>query len=89
VPAADGTTEFSVLQNELKGRSTSIVLVTFDLLYLNGRDIRKEPLVRSLRPLFAPPVPLKVRMRGSNYTEILQAEASLGHRLQCNLPGRR
>jgi ATP-dependent DNA ligase len=86
VPAADGTTDFSVLQNELKVRSTSI---TFDLLYLNGRDIRKEPLVRSLRPLFAPPVPLKVRMRGSNYTEILQAEASLGHRLQCNLPGRR
>jgi bifunctional non-homologous end joining protein LigD len=35
-----------VLQNELKGRSTSIVLVAFDLLYLNGRDVRKEPLVR-------------------------------------------
>ena len=46
VPAADGTTDFSVLQNELKGRSTSIVLVAFDLLYLNGRDIRKEPLLR-------------------------------------------
>jgi bifunctional non-homologous end joining protein LigD len=46
VPAADGTTDFSVLQNELKGKSKSIVLVTFDLLYLNGRDIRKEPLVR-------------------------------------------
>jgi bifunctional non-homologous end joining protein LigD len=46
VPAADGSTDFSVLQNELKGSSKSIVLVTFDLLYLNGRDIRKEPLVR-------------------------------------------
>src|ERR1700743_3593809 len=46
VPAADGTTDFSVLQNELKGRSSNIVLVAFDLLYLNGRDIRKEPLVR-------------------------------------------
>ena len=45
VPAADGTTDFSVLQNELKGKSTSIVLVAFDLLYLNGRDIRKLPLV--------------------------------------------
>ena len=44
VPAADGTTDFSVLQNELKGKSTSIVLVAFDLLYLNGRDIRKVPL---------------------------------------------
>jgi len=46
VPAADGSTDFSVLQNELKGSSKSIVLVAFDLLYLNGRDIRKEPLVR-------------------------------------------
>jgi bifunctional non-homologous end joining protein LigD len=45
VPAADGTTDFSVLQNELKGKSTSIVLVAFDLLYLNGRDLRKLPLV--------------------------------------------
>src|SRR6195256_3009518 len=40
VPAANGTTDFAVLQNELKGRSTKIVLVTFDLLYLNGYDLR-------------------------------------------------
>jgi bifunctional non-homologous end joining protein LigD len=44
VPADDGTTDFSVLQNELKGRSTKIVLVAFDLLYLNGYDLRKLPL---------------------------------------------
>jgi bifunctional non-homologous end joining protein LigD len=44
VPAADGSTDFSVLQNELKGSSTRIVLIAFDLLYLNGRDIRKLPL---------------------------------------------
>jgi bifunctional non-homologous end joining protein LigD len=43
-PAADGTTDFSVLQNELKGRSKKIVLVAFDLLYLNGRDLRGLPL---------------------------------------------
>lgn len=43
-PAADGSTDFSVLQNELKGSSTRIVLIAFDLLYLNGRDIRKLPL---------------------------------------------
>jgi bifunctional non-homologous end joining protein LigD len=43
-PSEDGTTEFSVLQNELKGRSTKIVLVAFDLLYLNGRDLRQLPL---------------------------------------------
>jgi bifunctional non-homologous end joining protein LigD len=44
VPLADGTTDFSVVQNELKGRSTKIVMVTFDLLYLNGYDLRKLPL---------------------------------------------
>jgi bifunctional non-homologous end joining protein LigD len=44
VPAADGTTDFSVLQNELKGKSKKIVLVAFDLLYLNGHDLRKLPL---------------------------------------------
>ncbi|MET4846361.1 non-homologous end-joining DNA ligase [Bradyrhizobium japonicum] len=46
VPAADGTTDFSVLQNELKGASTKIVFVAFDLLYLNGRDLRKVPLLQ-------------------------------------------
>ena len=45
VPAADGTTDFSVLQNELKGKSDKIVLIAFDLLYLNGYDLRKLPLV--------------------------------------------
>jgi len=45
VPSVDGTTDFSVLQNELKGRSKKIVLVSFDLLYLNGRDLRKLPLL--------------------------------------------
>jgi bifunctional non-homologous end joining protein LigD len=44
-PAADGTTDFSVLQHELKGRSTKIVMVAFDLLYLNGYDLRALPLV--------------------------------------------
>jgi bifunctional non-homologous end joining protein LigD len=46
VPAADGTTDFLVLQNELKGRSSNIVQAAFDLLYLNGRNIRKKPLVQ-------------------------------------------
>jgi bifunctional non-homologous end joining protein LigD len=45
VPSANGASDFSVLQNELKGRSTKIVLVAFDLLYLNGHDLRKLPLL--------------------------------------------
>jgi bifunctional non-homologous end joining protein LigD len=44
VPQANGATDFSVLQNELKGRSDRIVLVAFDLLYLNGYDLRQLPL---------------------------------------------
>jgi bifunctional non-homologous end joining protein LigD len=44
VPQANGATDFSVLQNELKGNSNKIVLVAFDLLYLNGRDLRPLPL---------------------------------------------
>ncbi len=44
VPAADGTTDFHVLQNELKGSSRKIVMVAFDLIYLNGRDLRRLPL---------------------------------------------
>ncbi|NOJ48225.1 non-homologous end-joining DNA ligase [Bradyrhizobium archetypum] len=44
VPSKDGTTDFSVLQNELKGKSNRIVLVAFDLLYLNGYDLRTVPL---------------------------------------------
>jgi bifunctional non-homologous end joining protein LigD len=44
-PAKDGTTDFSVLQNELKGKSTKIALVAFDLLYLNGYDLRQLSLI--------------------------------------------
>jgi len=44
-PAKDGTTDFSVLQNELKGKWTKIVFVAFDLLYLNGYDLRKLSLI--------------------------------------------
>jgi bifunctional non-homologous end joining protein LigD len=45
VPAANGATDFSVLQNQLKGKSDKIVMVAFDLLYLNGYDLRKLPLM--------------------------------------------
>jgi bifunctional non-homologous end joining protein LigD len=44
VPAANGTTDFSVLLNELKGKSACFLMVAFDPLYLNGYDPRKLPL---------------------------------------------
>ena len=45
VPAADGTTDFSVLQNELRSKSTRLVMIAFDLLFLNGQYLRKLPLI--------------------------------------------
>jgi bifunctional non-homologous end joining protein LigD len=44
VPSANGVSYFSVLQNELRGKSNRLVLYAFDLLYLNGYDLRKAPL---------------------------------------------
>jgi bifunctional non-homologous end joining protein LigD len=42
---ADGMPDFNALQNAFDRRSTSkIVLFVFDLLYLNGEDIREQPL---------------------------------------------
>jgi bifunctional non-homologous end joining protein LigD len=46
VPAADGVSDFSVLQNELRGQSNKLVLYAFDLLYLNGYDMRKATLLQ-------------------------------------------
>jgi bifunctional non-homologous end joining protein LigD len=44
-PAEDGTTDFSALQKQMKGKSAKTVLVAFDLLYLNGYDLRSLPLI--------------------------------------------
>jgi ATP-dependent DNA ligase len=32
-----------MLKNELRGKSNKLVLYAFDLLYLNGYDMRKAP----------------------------------------------
>ena len=44
VPSANGVSDFSVLQNELKGRSTKIVLVAFDR-FSERHDLRKLELL--------------------------------------------
>src|SRR5829696_7324349 len=51
VPAADGTTDFSVLQNELRGKSNRLVMIAFDVLYLNSQDLRKLPLIERKKHL--------------------------------------
>jgi len=44
VPTENGISDFAVLQTELRGKSNKLVLYAFDLLYLNGVDLRKVPL---------------------------------------------
>ncbi|HVS03139.1 MAG TPA: DNA ligase D [Thermoanaerobaculia bacterium] len=45
--AADGTSDFQRLQQALgEGRSEDLVYYAFDLLYLDGRDLRPAPLLR-------------------------------------------
>ncbi|MGY4370712.1 bifunctional non-homologous end joining protein LigD [Bradyrhizobium sp. LB1.3] len=44
VPAEGGKTDFSQLQNSLRGSAQNIIMMAFDLLYLKGRELRQEPL---------------------------------------------
>ncbi|QPF83915.1 DNA ligase [Bradyrhizobium genosp. L] len=84
VPGPDGTTDFSILQNELKGTSKRIVLVAFDLLYLNGRDVRKLPL-------FDRKAALKKMVDGTNiqFSESFEADGpdTFAHACKIGLEG--
>jgi bifunctional non-homologous end joining protein LigD len=58
VPAADAQPTFPYCKTSLRGKSDKTVLVAFDLLYLNGYDLRKLPLVERkalLKKLIAKP----------------------------------
>lgn len=44
-PGEDGKTDFATLQRSLKGNSSNIGMIAFDLLYLGGRDLRRVPLL--------------------------------------------
>jgi bifunctional non-homologous end joining protein LigD len=68
MPAANGTTDFSDLQNELKGKSYKIVMVGFDLLYLNGYDLRKLPMFE--RKALLKPLAAKTHIQFSDSFEI-------------------
>lgn len=50
--AGNGTTNFQMLQNSLSsGRAGELVYYAFDLLYLNGYDLRRSPLLERKRVL--------------------------------------
>jgi bifunctional non-homologous end joining protein LigD len=72
VPREDGKTDFSMLQNSLRGGAENIVMVAFDMLYLNGRDLRRVPLVD--RKALLKPVIEKTAIEYSEHFEIDGAE---------------
>ncbi|MBW7965338.1 non-homologous end-joining DNA ligase [Bradyrhizobium sp. BR 10261] len=45
VPGQGGKTDFAVLQKSLTGKADNLKMVAFDLLYLDGRDLRQMPLL--------------------------------------------
>lgn len=52
VPAADGTTDFQALQNQMnRGDAAPVAYFVFDLPFYRGRDLRKVPLEERKRIL--------------------------------------
>ncbi len=45
VPGEGGKTDFAELQKSLRGDARNLVMVAFHLLYLDGVDLRKRPLI--------------------------------------------
>jgi hypothetical protein len=72
VPGEGGKTDFSMLQNSLRGTAENIVMVAFDMLYLNGRDLRRVPLVD--RKALLKPVIAGTAIEHSEHFEIGGAE---------------
>jgi bifunctional non-homologous end joining protein LigD len=79
----DGRTSFSALQDALsRGVDTSLVYYVFDLLYLDGFDLRKAPLSERKRllqslPIFScPPICYSQHVEGSG-PELLQKACNL------------
>ncbi|MCK1402006.1 non-homologous end-joining DNA ligase [Bradyrhizobium sp. 4] len=46
VPGESGKTDFAILQKSLAGNADNIGMIAFDLLYLDGRDLRRVPLLQ-------------------------------------------
>ena len=51
VQAPGGVTDFSALRRSIKGAPERLILFAFDLLQLNGQDLRDQPLIDRRRRL--------------------------------------
>jgi bifunctional non-homologous end joining protein LigD len=69
-----------VLQNELKGTSGKIVMVAFDLLYLNGYDLRKLPLLERKAHLKA-----LIAKTGIQFSESFEVDGREMYRHACKV----
>jgi bifunctional non-homologous end joining protein LigD len=67
MPGENGATSFQALQNALSANAErSLVYFAFDLMYLDGFDLRRVPLIERKR-LLQPRVADSVRLRYSNH----------------------
>lgn len=81
VHAADGTTDFSALQKAIRAKSSSgLALYAFDLLYLNGKDLRMLPLEERKRLL-------KRTIRGTEilFSESFESDGSAMFKAACQM----
>ena len=72
VQAANGVTDFRAFKSAIKGAPERLVLFAFDLLSLNGRDLRREPLTdrrRRLRDLIGVDVATRIHFSGHHVGE--------------------
>lgn len=83
VQAPDGTTDFGALEADLgEGRDDRFALFAFDLLYLDGFDLRAVPLVDRKRILS---ILLESAKEPLRYSEHFQADAEKLYRDACKL----
>lgn len=87
VETEQGVTDFSALQADLsEGRSDRFIYYAFDLLHLDGRDLRKEPLeVRKERLRAILPSDHENLRFGDHFTE--NGELVLNHACRLSLEG--
>jgi bifunctional non-homologous end joining protein LigD len=83
VQTADGTTDFGALEADLgEGRTDRLVFFAFDLLYLDGLDLRAVPLLERKRVLSILMQSTKEPLR---YSEHFEADAKKLYEDACKL----
>lgn len=81
---ARGVSDFQALQNALgKGRESSVVFFAFDLLYLDGEDLRKRPLLERKEALAGL---LKTAPENVKFTDHIVGQGKEFFKRACDVP---